>query len=66
MKQLLNRPFLLALILSLPLWIALGNYIVALIAGLFIAFLLSMVNALRVLGRKSAGDPTGHRPKNTE
>ncbi|MFA5522512.1 MAG: hypothetical protein WCY98_12200 [Castellaniella sp.] len=65
MKSLLNRPFLLALILSLPLWIALGNYIVALIAGLFIAFLLSMANALRVLSRKNPGDQTDRRPKNT-
>ena len=52
MKQLLNHPFLLALILSLPLWIMLGNYIVALIAALLLAFLLSMYNALRVLNRR--------------
>lgn len=54
MKQLLNHPFLLALILSVPLWVLLGNYIVAFIAALLVAFLLSMVRALRVLNRKKA------------
>ena len=56
MKQLLNHPFLLALILSVPLWVLLGNYIVAFIAALLVAFLLSMVRALRVLNRKKAAE----------
>ncbi|MFT0849466.1 hypothetical protein VRY85_01615 [Achromobacter sp. F4_2707] len=56
MKQLLNHPFLLALILSVPLWMLLGNYIVAFIAALLVAFLLSMVRALRVLNRKKAAE----------
>ncbi len=54
MKQLLNRPVLLALILSVPLWIVFGNYVVAIMAALFISFLLSMYNALRVLQRERA------------
>lgn len=52
MKQLLNHPFLLAVFLSLPLWILLGNYLVALIAALLVAFLLSMYNALRSISRR--------------
>ncbi len=54
MKQLVNHPFVLALILSLPLWIVLGNYLVAFIAALLISFLLSMYNALRILSRKKS------------
>lgn len=66
MKQLLNHPFLLALILSLPLWVVLGNYIVALIAALLISFLLSMYNALRVLNRKKKEQQTDAPPPGTE
>lgn len=66
MKQLLNHPFLLALLLSLPLWIMLGNYIVALIAALLLAFLLSMYNALRVLNRRKKEQETGAPPKKSE
>lgn len=65
MKQLINHPFLLALILSLPLWVLLGNYIVAFIAALLIAFLLSMYNALRVLKRKKEDAPAAS-PDDTE
>jgi len=66
MKQLLNHPFLLALILSLPLWVVLGNYIVAFIAALLLAFLLSMYNALRALNRKRSGEQAGTPPEDTE
>ncbi len=59
MKQILNRPLLLAFILSLPLWIVFGNYVVAIIAALLVAFLLSMSNALRVLQRRKADPPAG-------
>ncbi|NYT22284.1 hypothetical protein H0A73_01595 [Alcaligenaceae bacterium] len=65
MKQLLNRPFLLALILSLPLWVVFGNYVVALIAALLLSFLLSMYNSLRILNRRKADEgPAG--PEDTE
>ena len=47
----INRPLLLALLLSLPLWIVVGNYLVAIIAALLLAFLMSMCNALRVLNK---------------
>lgn len=57
MKQIVNRPFLLALLLSLPLWVVLGNYIVALIVSLLVAFLASMINALRVMRSGGRHDP---------
>lgn len=66
MKQLLNHPFLLALILSLPLWVLLGNYIVALMAALLLSFLLSMFNALRVLKRRNSHTDPPPPPKDTE
>jgi hypothetical protein len=56
MKQILNRPFLFALILSLPLWIVFNNFIVAIIVALLVAFLLSMYNALRVMQHKRKDD----------
>lgn len=52
MKQLLRKPFLLSLLLSLPLWIVFKNYIVAICAGLLIAFLLSMVDSLIAIQRQ--------------
>lgn len=66
MKQLLNHPFLLAMILSLPLWVVLGNFIVAVIAALLVSFLLSMFNALRVMKRDKARDPAAPSTKDTE
>jgi len=66
MKQLVNHPFLLALILSLPLWVVLGNFLVALISSLLIAFLLSMFNALRVLSRKRTGGQAGRSAEDKE
>lgn len=46
MKQLVRKPFLLALILSLPLWIALNNYIVAICVALLVSFLASMLDSI--------------------
>ncbi len=66
MKQLVNHPVLLALILTLPLWIVLGNFIVALITALLISFLLSMFNALRVLSRKKPGEEPGRSSEDKE
>lgn len=66
MKQLLNRPFLLALILSLPLWVVFGNYVVALIAALLLSFLLSMYNSLRILNRRKADERPAGPPEDTE
>lgn len=62
MKQILNRPLLLALILTLPLWIAFNNFIVAIIVALLLSFLLSMYNALRVLRRKRAEESEPETP----
>lgn len=49
MRQLVNRPLFLAALLVIPLWILLGNFVVALMAALLVAFLAAMVHSLRVL-----------------
>ncbi len=54
MKQLVRKPFFLALLLSLPLWIVFNNYIVAIMVALLVAFLLSMCHSLYVLNRANA------------
>lgn len=61
MKQIVNRPFLLALFLSLPLWVVFGNYVVAAITALLVSFLLSMANALRIM-RRGRPDPRADAP----
>ncbi|HLV28976.1 MAG TPA: hypothetical protein VKY60_07620 [Burkholderiaceae bacterium] len=66
MKQILNRPFLLGLILSLPLWIVFGNYVVAIAAALLLSFLVSMYNALRALQRRQSESPTDRKPEDAE
>lgn len=53
MKQLIRKPLLLALLLSLPLWIIFNNYIVAIIAALLCGFLASMCHTLYLLRRGS-------------
>lgn len=52
MKQLANRPLLLAALLVIPLWIVLGNFIVAAMVALLGAFFTAMVNSLLVLNKK--------------
>lgn len=49
MKQLANKPLLLAAILTIPLWIILGNFLVGLMVGLFAAFLIAMCRSLYLL-----------------
>lgn len=61
MKQLLRKPFLLSLLLSLPLWIVFNNYIVALCTALLIAFLLSMIDSLIVLRRQQQHTDSANR-----
>lgn len=58
MKQLVRKPFFLALLLSLPLWIVFNNYIVAIMGALLVAFLLSMCHSLYVLGKSRPDSPT--------
>ncbi|HEY9278529.1 MAG TPA: hypothetical protein VIP51_00525 [Eoetvoesiella sp.] len=53
MKQLARKPLLLAFILTFPLWILLGNFIVAASAGLLLAFFIAMCHALYVLQRRN-------------
>jgi len=52
MKQLLRKPFLLALILSLPLWITFNNFIVAFSVALLISFFLSMIDSIVAIRRQ--------------
>jgi len=49
MKELVNRPMLLAALLVIPLWFLLDNFVVAAMVALLVAFLVSMIHALRVL-----------------
>ncbi|PLC49332.1 hypothetical protein CR159_13595 [Pollutimonas subterranea] len=46
MKQLARKPFFLALLMSLPLWIVFNNFIVAIMVALLVAFLISMCYSL--------------------
>lgn len=52
MKQLVRKPLLLSFMLSLPLWVALDNYVIALGAGLLLGFLVSMGHSLWTLNRR--------------
>ncbi|MYN14029.1 hypothetical protein GSY71_12860 [Pusillimonas sp. TS35] len=56
MKQLARKPLLLSLMLSLPLWIVFDNFLVAIMAGLLIGFLVSMCHSLWVLKQKQDPD----------
>ena len=49
MKTLIRRPFLSGLLLSLPLWVALQNFIVAVSLGMLLSFLISMLASLHQL-----------------
>ena len=49
MKQLANKPLLLAAVLTVPLWIVFGNFLVGLMVALFAAFLIAMCRTLYIL-----------------
>jgi len=49
MKQLVNKPLLLAAVLTVPLWIVFGNFLVGLMVALFAAFLIAMCRTLYIL-----------------
>lgn len=53
MKQLIRKPLLLAVLLSLPLWVVFNNYIVAITVALLCGFLASMCHTLYLLRRGS-------------
>lgn len=61
MKQLARKPLLLAFILTLPLWIVLGNFIVAASVGLLLAFFIAMCHALYVLRQRDPQRPPAER-----
>ena len=62
MKLLARKPFLLGLILSLPLWVVFDNFLVGFSVALLIAFLLSMCVALRVLKRQAPAEQKDDGP----
>lgn len=49
MKQLACKPLFFACLLTIPLWIVLGNFIVAASVALLVAFFISMCYALYVM-----------------
>lgn len=57
MKQLASAPLLLSLLLTIPLWLVLDNIIVALLAGLLLAFLIAMARSLYILKTQAGADP---------
>jgi len=57
MAQLARKPLLLALLLVLPLWTTLGNFIVAATVALLLAFMIAMCHALYVLRRSGRPGP---------
>jgi hypothetical protein len=59
MMQLASKPILLSLILLLPLWVVLDNFIVAIIVALLLAFLVAMCRSLYILRR-------GNRPDHSD
>ena len=61
MKDLARAPALLSLLLSIPLWLILGNFIVALIVALLISFMIAMCHSLYVL--KNQTPDKQERPK---
>jgi len=51
MRQLIKKPVLFGLLLTLPLWPLLGNGLVALCVGFLLAFFIAMIDAIFVLRR---------------
>lgn len=62
MKALLQKPLLLMAVLCLPLWIVIGNFILALISAILIGMLVGMLRSLHQLSqankRQPPDDPT--------
>lgn len=52
MKSLLRKPLFLALLMSIPLWIAFDNFIVAITVALLVSLLGTMCLLLYTLGKK--------------
>jgi hypothetical protein len=52
MTSLLRKPLLLALLLSIPLWVVFDNYIVAMMVALLVSFLGAMCLSLYTLEKK--------------
>lgn len=51
--QLLFRPLFLIFILSMVLWVVLGNFVLALFAAILLSFLIGMLRALYQLSTSS-------------
>ena len=65
MKDLARAPALLSLLLSIPLWLVLGNFIVALIVALLIAFMIAMCHSLLVLKNQPPEEHDSPERQNT-
>ena len=69
MKDLVRAPALLSLLLSIPLWFILDNFLVALMVALLASFLIAMCHSLLVLKRQAPNEREGsdsqeHRSRN--
>lgn len=67
MKQLVRKPFFLALLLALPLWIIFNNFIVAMMVALLVAFFIAMCHSLYVMkqARPKAPPPAAAQASET-
>lgn len=54
MKALLQKPLLLMAILLLPLWIIIGNFILAMISAILLGMLIGMLRSLHQLSQAQA------------
>ncbi|RTZ45695.1 hypothetical protein EKL30_06690 [Candidimonas sp. SYP-B2681] len=66
MKQLVRKPFFLAMLLTIPLWIVFSNFVVAIMVALFSAFLVSMCHSLYVVNRANKKQPPTDLPPTDE
>jgi hypothetical protein len=62
MKSLLRKPLLLAVLLSIPLWIVFGNYIVAITTAVLVSLLGTMCMQLYTLSKKDKSSPPRDQP----
>jgi hypothetical protein len=62
MKSLLRKPLLLAVLLSIPLWVVFGNYIVAITVALLVSLLGMMCLQLYTFGKKDKSSPPEDHP----
>ena len=62
-RQLANKPLFLAIILSVPLWVVFGNYLVGAMAALLAAFFIAMCHSLYLLNKRGKDDAANASPQ---